>query len=150
MRSFPPSRYQVVERGRRLVVIDRQTGRPAAREPALHDRAVAGRPAERPGARPIEASPGKVDDRSGAAILTTSPFYDLKAPRRIVMDDRFNERFGKLLGGWLIGGFVALAVAFVIFPWLIVLPVVLLFQPKARAAIRLWITARLDEVQAAS
>lgn len=148
MTDVPPSRYQVVERGRRLVVIDRQTGRPAAREPGSQDRAVAQRPAERIGERPIEASPSKVDDRSGAAILTTSPIYDLKAPRRIVMDDRFNERFGKLLGGWLIGGFIALAVAFVIFPWLIVLPLVLLFQPKSRAAIRQWITARLDEVQA--
>jgi hypothetical protein len=148
MTDAPPSRYQVVERGRRLVVIDRHTGRPATREPAaITDRAVADQPAR----RPIEAArPSAVDDRSGAAILTTSPLYDLKAPRRIVMDDRFNERVGKRIGGWLIGGFVALAVAFVIFPWLIVLPIVLLFQPKARAAIRIWITARLDEVQAAS
>ena len=82
MTDAPPTRYRVVERGRRLVVIDTLTGQPATRELAVHEsKAVA------PATRPVEASaPSAVDDRSGHAVLTTSRFYDLKAPRRIVWE----------------------------------------------------------------
>ena len=153
MTAIPPSRYKVVERGRRLVVIETLTGKPASPEHGQvgstlpHTPNAPRRTTERPVA---DAAPRRVDDRSGAAILTTSPFYDLKAPRQIVMDDRFNDRIGKAIGGWLIGLFFAISIAFLFFPWLIVLPFILAFQPKVRAAIRQWITARLDEVQAAS
>lgn len=148
MTEVPPSRYKVVERGRRLVVIDTRTGAPASPE---HGSMKS--PARRSDPPPVsqrpvqETAPRRVDDRSGAAILTTSPLYDLKAPRQIVMDDRFNNRIGKAIGGWLIGLFFAFSIAFLFFPWLIVLPFVLVLQPKLRAAIRQWITARLDEVE---
>lgn len=142
--EIPPSRYKVVERDRRLVVIDTLTGRPASAPGPVPppDRA-------RPSDRPItEDEPRRIDDRSGAQILTTSPLYDLKAPRRVVMGDRFNEKIGAAIGGWLIGLFLAFVIAFLFFPWLLLVPVALLLQPKVRAAIRIWITARLDDIQA--
>ncbi len=66
------------------------------------------------------------------------------------MDDRFNDRIGKAIGGWMIALFSGFGFAFIFFPWLMIVPVIALLQPKVRAAIRQWITARLDEVQAAS
>lgn len=148
MTAMPPSRYKVVERGRRLVVIDTQTGRPAVREPVV----PASPPSGAPAARPIETmAPRSVDDRSGDAILTTSRLYDLKGPRRIVMRENFSNRLGRAIGGWLIALFVFAAVTALFSPWLLLLPLALSFQPKARAAFRQWITARLDEAdQAAS
>ncbi|WP_066660265.1 MULTISPECIES: hypothetical protein [unclassified Sphingomonas] len=144
--EIPPSRYKVVERDRRLVVIDTLTGKPTSTPGPV---APATRPEQRsPAERPVtEDEPRQIDDRSGAQILTTSPLYDLKAPRRIVMGDRFNEKIGAAIGGWLIALFFAFTIAFLIFPWLIVVPFVLALQPKIRAALRQWITARLDEVE---
>ncbi len=141
--EIPPSRYKVVERDRRLVVIDTLTGKPASAPGPI------AQPDRQPTPdRPItETEPRRIDDRSGAQVLTTSPLYDLKAPRRIVMGDRFNDKIGKAIGGWVIGLFFAFSIAFLFFPWLIVVPFVLALQPKLRAAIRQWITARLDDVE---
>ncbi|MCW4462259.1 hypothetical protein OK349_11130 [Sphingomonas sp. BT-65] len=142
MTDAPPSRYKVVERGRRLVVIDTRTGQPAVREPVVRAPSPSGTPA----VRPVETmTPSSVDDRSGSAILTTSRLYDLKGPRRIVMSDNFSNRLGRALGGWIIALFIFVAVTALFFPWLLLLPLVMLFQPKARAVFRQWITARLDE-----
>jgi hypothetical protein len=142
----PPSRYKVVERDRRLVVIDTRTGKPASAPGPVAVAPQPERPA--PSERPVaEDQPRRIDDRSGAQILTTSPLYDLKAPRRIVMDDRFNDKIGRAIGGWLVALFFAFTIAFLFFPWLIVLPFVVILQPKLRAAARRWVTARLDEVE---
>ena len=143
----PPSRYKVVERGRRLVVIDTRTGQPATRVP---EPGPPGMP--RPPAAPIESTaPRSIDDRSGATILRTTRLYDLKAPREIVMTQAFSDRLRGAVGGWLIGFIVFAMVAAIFFPWLLLVPVALLFQPKVRAAFRKWMTARLDEAdQAAS
>jgi len=154
MTAIPPSRYKVVERGRRLVVIDTLTGRPASNDAT--PRNLPARPTAPGNLRadqqspttnhPIQSTaPSRVDDASGAAIFTTSRFYDLKGPRRLVMNEAFSERFGKAMGGWMIALFVFAGVATLFFPWLWIAPVVILFQPKIRAAIRQWITARLDE-----
>ncbi len=146
--DVPPSRYKVVERDRRLVVIDTLTGKPASAPGPIPPAARQDQPEPSPVERPVtETEPRRIDDRSGAQILTTSPLYDLKAPRRIVMGDRFNEKIGKAIGGWLIAAFFAFTIAFLFFPWLIVLPFVLALQPKLRAGIRTWITARLDEIE---
>lgn len=141
--EVPPSRYKVVERDRRLVVIDTLTGKPASAPGPIAP------PDRQPTPdRPItETEPRRIDDRSGAQVLTTSALYDLKAPRRIVMGERFNDKIGKAIGGWVIGLFFAFSIAFLFFPWLIVVPFVLALQPKLRAAIRQWITARLDDVE---
>ena len=144
MTDAPPGRYKVVERGRRLVVIDTRTGQPATRE---------ARPA--PPSPPLPAgiepeSPRSIDDQSGHAVLTTSRLYDLKGPRRIVISEAASNRMSRSIGGIVIA-LIAFAILAVFFPLLLLLPVALLFQPKARAAFRNWMTARLDAAdQAAS
>jgi hypothetical protein len=152
MTDVPPSRYKVVERDRRLVVVDTLTGKPTSAPGPVapvrrDDRAPA--PASELAERPVaEAKPRGIDDRSGARILTTSPLYDLKAPRRIVMDDRFSEKVGNAVGSGVIGAFVVFTIAFMFFPWLIAVPFVLAFHPGLRAAVRRWTTARIDAIQA--
>jgi hypothetical protein len=68
----PPQRYRVVERDRRLQVIDTWAeGGPA--------------PVSRP--NPAAAKPGmKRLNFGGTAELTTHPLYDLKAPRTLMLD----------------------------------------------------------------
>lgn len=148
MTDAPPGRYKVVERGRRLIVIDTRTGQPATREvkPTPSSRAA------RPVSAPIQTTqPRTIDDRSGAAILRTTRLYDLKGPREIVMNQGFSDRIGRSIGGWLIAFFTFAVVATLFFPWLWLLPIAALFQPKVHAAFRNWMTARLDEAdQAAS
>lgn len=142
----PPGRYKVVERGRRLIVIDTRTGQPATREvtPAVPSML-------RPSATPVESSaPRSIDDRSGGTILRTTRFYDLKGPREIVMTQAFSNRLGRALGGLLIAFFAFAVVATLFFPWLWLLPIVALFQPKVHSALRNWITARLDDASQAS
>ncbi len=145
MTDAPPGRYKVVERGRRLVVIDTQTGQPATREARPAPPSLVSRPLgmERESPRPI-------DDKSGHAVLTTSRLYDLKGPRRIVISEAATARMNRNIGGIAVG-LIAFAILAIFFPLLLLLPVALLFQPKARAAFRTWMTARLDEAdQAAS
>ncbi|WP_343519621.1 hypothetical protein [Sphingomonas sp.] len=146
MTDAPPSRYKVVERGRRLVVIDTRTGQPAVREPVVHRPA----PGSAPAARPIEATAqSNVDDRSGNAVLVTSRLYDLKGPRRIVIGEAASSRMSRGIGGVAIG-LVAFAILAVFFPLILFLPFVLAFQPKVRAGFRRWTTARLDEAERAA
>jgi len=147
MTDAPPGRYKVVERGRRLVVIDTQTGRPATREARP---AHAAPPPASPASVIERGTPAPVDDRSGNAVLTTSRLYDLKGPRRIVIGEAVSNRLSRAIGGWAIAAIV-FTILSIFFPLLLLLPVVLLFQPKVRAAFRNWATARLDEAdQAAS
>lgn len=148
MTGAPPGRYKVVERGRRLEVIDTRTGRPATRAPAPAARsATPSTPAA-----PVERSaPRSIDDRSGATILRTTRLYDLKGPREIVMTEAFSDRFGRAIGGWFIVFFLFAVVATLFFTWLWLIPIAILFLPRGRAAFRTWMTARLDEAdQAAS
>lgn len=146
MTAIPPSRYKVVERGRRLVVIDTRTGQPVTHD---HPRtADAGAPPSSPAAPIQQSTQPKIDDRSGSAVFTTSPIYDLKGPRRIVMNDAASGRMGKAAGGWITAAVLFVIAAF-LFPFLWVLPVFALFQPKVRAKLREAVTARLDEMDQA-
>ncbi|APR51766.1 hypothetical protein CA223_08150 [Sphingomonas koreensis] len=146
MTDAPPGRYKVVERGRRLVVIDTRSGQPATHEA----RPAPPSPAVLLPAGIEQDTPRSIDDQSGHAVLTTSRLYDLKGPRRIVISDAASNRMNRSIGGIAIG-LIAFAILATFFPLLLLLPVALLFQPKARAAFRTWMTARLDEAdQAAS
>lgn len=73
----PPSRYKVVERGRRLVVIDTTTGREASASPR--------QPID-PGERPSLLARPEQANFDGRATLATHPLYDLKAPRVVILD----------------------------------------------------------------
>lgn len=134
----PPSRYRVVEQGRRLVVIDTQTGRPAV---SGHD------PAPAPDTTPLGPERIAFD---GRAVLVTRPFYDDKAPRRLILDEgtaRWLEN-ARSLG---IGAAVLAVVATVFTPALLavlVFAAIALVNPKTRAAARKPITAWLDRYDA--
>lgn len=129
MTTIPPPRYKVVERGRRLVVIDTQTGQPASQ------------PERR--ATPV-TKPMRTD---GAKVLRTARFFDDKGPREIVLGP---NRTGMLNGGVAVAMIVVVALVglAISFPALLFAPVFVLAQPKvrrgARAAITLWLDS-LDQ-----
>lgn len=133
MTDAPPSRYKVIERGRRLVVIDTRTGQLATRE-AARASAAAGE----------THAPDRGDAAGGDAVLTTSRLYDLKGPRRIAKGERLTNLAAGVLAAIVIAG----TVVTIAFPMLWLGVVFALFQPKLRAAIRGWITARLDAFDA--
>lgn len=129
----PPSRYKVVERGRRLEVIDTSTGVPV--------RGSGGGwspPADKPRRRlfaPRMAPLGMAQGKGGAGVdadtFVTKPFYDAKAPRTI----RINFVTRKRLDSVRFGGAVviALLVAFAFLFWPLAIGVFgLLLSDKAR------------------
>jgi len=130
----PPSRYRVVEQGRRLVVIDTRTGTSADR----------GRDVAPTGAK-TPLGPERIAF-DGRAVLVTRPFYDDKAPRRLVLDEgaaRWLEN-ARSLG---IGAAVLAVVAAIFVPPIIavlVIGAIALANPETRAALRKPITAWLD------
>lgn len=112
----PPSRYRVVERGRRLEVIDTFSGEAPA--PA--------------GRTPMDAG-----------LMVTNRTFDLKAPRTLRLDDAGMATVGRarLIAGLLVAAIVVLGIAV---PWLLVVPVIVLLQPKLRAQVRGATTRWLD------
>lgn len=149
----PPSRYKVVERGRRLVVIDTRSGREAssARSPDRTHAPGEGldpvdRMLDRVTGAVVSAAPRSVDDRSGRPILKTSPLYDLKGPRRVILDEGTQRAFAGVVFIALIVGFVLLAVA-VEWPAVLIAPAVVLIN--GTRPIRRWITARIDALDRA-
>ena len=132
----PPTRYKVVERDRRLVVIDTRTGAP------VREHGDGSRPA-----LPVQRSPAGVDDGS---VFTTSAWYDEKAPRTIRMNFTTlqqikNARFVAAL-------VVALCIAFSywLWPFFPFLLVVLLVQPKLRRQARASATRWIDGLDQAA
>ena len=139
----PPPRYQVIERGRRLIVIDRRTGEPASRPPRSgprSDGAKTGQPRRSLPSLPVRT---RFD---GGATLTTHPLYDEKAPRTIRLDPGSAASLGRVRIIALCLA-VMVVVAIVAQPALIVLAAVLAGKP-VRAAIRRHATRWLDRVEA--
>jgi hypothetical protein len=128
----PPSRYKVVERGRRLVVIDTRSGKPATRE--LREPVAATRP----------SLLAKVEQTTfdGRATLVTHRFYDLKAPRTLLLDSSAASLLQNARVAAVVATIAFVAIAFV-FPWIVILPFVFL-QPKARDNVRRAVTRWLD------
>ena len=124
----PPSRYRVVERGRRLEVMD--------------TRATNGTPARRPagGTRPPRGESGA----DGA--FTTARFYDDKAPRRIALDAAARDRLGRLR---LIAAIAAMAwVMLAVWqPWVALAPLPILASNGPRGALRQRLTRWLDRYE---
>lgn len=127
----PPGRYRVVEKGRRLVVIDTTTGQAATRD-----------------ATPA-AQQGRLERASfdGRSTLTTHPFYDLKGPRTLDLDPGGTVLMKQVRVGIGIAS-VVIVVAVVFAPWLAVLPVFLLLQPVTRNGLRRRVTDWLDRYDA--
>lgn len=143
--DMPPSRYKVVEQGRRLVVIDTwngnvpvtghlpvpgETSRPATVEQA------------RAALRPTRRQPGADAGASAPeTIVTTQPWFDAKGPRRV--------RIGGSGQGQLLVAAMVAAMAVVLLLILQAWPVLFvagfaLAQPRVRGGLRQGVTAWLD------
>lgn len=134
MTDAPPSRYQVVERGRRLVVIDRASG-----EEVSH---------AHPGGPPGEATPPvafTLPEKvrfDGGSVLKTHPLYDDRAPRTITIDAASAATIQQLKIAAAIAAFV-FVVLVVLEPFTLI-ALALLLQPGWRKVVRARITAWLD------
>jgi hypothetical protein len=165
--DVPPSRYRVVERGRRLIVIDTKSGMPvsgidrdqqakiARLAAALHDTeprdqisdpAPANEPAYHPPYEPASRPPPSLSPApigaGDANILTTQPWFDDRAPRRI----RIRENGQGAAAVAAIVALFASGLAFVTFGWpALVIGFVLLLN--LRKTMRAGITRWLDGME---
>ena len=158
--DMPPTRYRVVERGRRLIVIDTRTGAPVAapdrgQQARLDQLASRERgsdtPADAP-ARTLQAprrptpgpARGPVSGEADVGILTTQSWFDDKAPRRV----RIGEGAATFSGVTAIILLVLASVALVMFGWpLAIFAGFLLLQPRVRNTLRGLATKWLDGME---
>lgn len=141
--DMPPSRYKVVEKGRRLVVIDRLTGEAVRHQmPSAPMRMAEPQRAEM--RRPEPIARGK--PIGTGRVFTTSNWYDDKAPRRLELSD------DKATALFFVGGGIAFIVVTAIFFFGYFSLVVFGFigaQKATRTALRRGATSWLDMLPAA-
>lgn len=137
----PRTRYKVVERGRRLEVVDSWNGD----APVQRRAPDSAPPPVRSGPAPVEALRAPRLDSRGHRILATKVWYDAKGPRQIVLTDVGEQ---KMKGLWLVA-FVALFIlavaAFLFWPLLFILPF-LLARGNVRQGFRKAGAAFLDNI----
>jgi hypothetical protein len=133
MMRAPEPRYRVVERGRRLEVIDNQTGKRVSHAPPPAP--VAGSAPTRP-----EKAPAGVDD---GTVFTTQRWYDNKAPRTIRLDFATKARLDQTRTAAALG--IAVVIGLCVLFWPVAI-VVLGFAaaPGTRKWVRGAITGWLD------
>ncbi|MBB4099872.1 hypothetical protein GGR46_003444 [Sphingomonas kyeonggiensis] len=148
---MPPTRYRVVEQGRRLVVIDTLAGRsvapPAvtARPEIFADRPRtmgAPRPQSQPRPMPRASEPRGRDSGGEGFSFTTAPWFDKQAPRRIRIG---TDAQGQLIGGLMVA-IVVLIFLFALIGWPIAFVLAfVVFNAKVRDGFRTaattWLTA---------
>jgi hypothetical protein len=155
--QLPPPRYKVVERGRRLEVIDTRTGKPASSHipPPLagaRGGAIGAAPRDLTG-RPTAAS-GRGAPKEGAGIdsgvFVTKRWFDDKAPRTIRLNYANRARLLNLR--WVAAIAIALLVvlSFWFWPLAMILVAALAFGPKLRAQLRAASTSWLDGLDQAA
>ncbi|NIJ21225.1 hypothetical protein FHS95_002928 [Sphingomonas naasensis] len=129
----PPSRYKVVERGRRLEVIDTRTGAPVVRAPA-------------------PSSPSRKQSGAGidSDVLVTRRWYDDKAPRAIRINYATRARLLNLRWGIAIAVAMLVGLSFLFWPLAVFLVVALVAGPKLRAQLRAGSTSWLDGLDQAA
>lgn len=144
MSEPPPPRYKVVERGRRLEVIDTWNGNaPVGHKPPVPAPVLPASPA----AAPLSAPSSPQIDARGRRRFTTSGWYDARGPRVLLLDadgERQLDNARAVL--------VAVAVAIVLlgllwWPLLIMLAIVA-GQPRARNNLRKGAAEWLDSIDA--
>ena len=138
MTDMPPTRFRVVERGRRLEVIDTQGGNPVRRTGMPRPATITGKQRFR--------LPQKLRFDGGGS-WTTDGFYDAKGPRTLTLDPGAMQKL-RYAGA----GLVAMVVIWVVLAFAI--PIVwgaplLLFNPKTRETVRDQVTAFLDGLDSA-
>jgi len=127
----PPSRYKVVERGRRLEVIDTQTGQPVARPPSAPSRHGSGA-------------------GSDADFFVTKRWFDDKAPRAIRMNYATRARLLNLRWGVAIAVAMLVGLSFLFWPLAVFVIFALVAGPKLRAQLRAASTSWLDQLDQAA
>jgi hypothetical protein len=138
--DMPPTRYRVIEQGRRLVVIDGWSGRPVqADRPAAPDLPRDTR------AKPVQASTPSTPPPAGYTgtrpfLLKTARWFDDQGPRTISIGQTGQ---GQLVIGLLFALFGGV-ILFSLFSWvLVVILGFVLIQPKAWRGLRRGITIGL-------
>jgi hypothetical protein len=147
----PPTRYKIVERGRRLEVIDTWSGervsspapRPLAqggRNDDLSDRRSDDLSAPPASAKTARAGSAGVD----ADTFVTRRWYDDKAPRTIRLNYSNRARLTNLRYGIAVGVAVLVALAFLFWPFAVIVVLVVTLNPKLRTQLRAGITSWID------
>lgn len=131
MIEAPRSRYRVIERDRRLVVVD------SGEESLPNASAVAS------SARPNRLGAPRRTGFDGRAVLTTSAFYDLKGPRTLTLDPGAST----IVNGVRLGALATVLVFIAITIWqpAALALLALLFQRKIWKKGRESVTAWLDQ-----
>ena len=139
----PAPRYKVVERGRRLEVIDTASGKPVRPLPVPAGEGPITEPQRKRLARPVPPAaknPAGVDDGS---TFTTRRWFDDKAPRTIRMNFAARARFDQLRFGIAIVVAAVIGLSVLFWPWFPLALVAVVGQPKLprwfRAAGTRWI-----------
>lgn len=145
--DMPPSRYRVEERGRRLVVIDRASGRevsPTKSPTSLDGVGVElrpkrrglrpGPPAGRGGAQPWRF--GLQRPRATPDSFVTRSWFDKKAPRTIKLNYTALSRLAMLRFGGAILIALLVAGSFLFWPWFPFLIGMVLAPAKMREHLR--------------
>ena len=140
MNPAPPSRYRVVERGRRLEVIDTRAGVPAVQRPANAEPA-----APRPATGLSRHWPHRTRF-DGTAEVMTHRLYDAKAPRTIALDPVLAGRFEWMKWATLVA-VIVFAAGVAAFPWLFAAPVMIHLLGAGTQG-RKWATRRIDAIVA--
>ena len=124
----PPSRYRVVERGRRLEVIDTLSGE-------------------------TTPAPSRSADALGpGSAITTHRWFDDKAPRRLALDPAAAEWLGRARQASVVGAVITLGLV-ALWPALLLpigVSVAALIDRRVRTRLRAAITARLDRLDPAA
>ncbi|OYY64628.1 hypothetical protein [Sphingomonas sp. 28-62-11] len=135
--QMPPPRYRIVERNRRLVVIDNWATVPRP--------LVAQSPITRPD-RQISAPtpPAKLQKIAfdGRTSFTTHRLFDARGPRTIILDPGSASAINGVKIGGAVAAFALVVLAFI--SPVLLLPLVVLLQRRVREQIRSAITAWLD------
>jgi hypothetical protein len=142
----PPTRYKVVERGRRLEVIDTLTGEPVSRPSVPLPLAGGARGADI-GTAPRDPA-ASASGRGSAGIdpgkFVTKSWYDDKAPRAIRINRAARAQFTNLRYGVAIAVALLVVMGFLFWPLLVILAFLLATGPKLRAQLRTASTRWLD------
>jgi len=153
--DMPPSRYRVEERGRRLVVIDRKTGREVShtKSPLPLAGGVGGGDGSQKRREPAPAASGRgaqgwkfglKQARATPDSFVTRSWFDAKAPRTIKLNYTAHARLATLRFGGAI--LIALLVTgtFLFWPWFPFTLAAVLTPQKTRERLRAASTRWID------
>lgn len=146
MTDMPPTRFRVVERGRRLEVIDTQAKKPYAPAPQ--------KPLDLASLPTGAVDRAKANDRAwlptkirfdGGSVWTTQRFYDAKGPRTLTLNAGTVGQL-RMAAGILIAAFIGWLILASFVPALLGLPL-LLASEKTRETLRNAVTDWIDRRQ---